>query len=76
MPTGRTPHPEKFRKKTFYLPESLITRVDLRLELDIARGTPRHGEWSALVNQLLREWVEKQQVAEREKGEQQCPSNP
>lgn len=41
-----------------HIPKSLAAKVELLLA-DTATGQPRYGARSALIQQLLREWLEK-----------------
>lgn len=47
--------------KNLSLPTTLVTKVELQLFSPIEGRVP-HGEWSRLVQQLLREWLKSRGV--------------
>lgn len=51
------------------VPSSLSARVEFQL-FDPVRGKPKYGARSALINQLLTEWVEKQEQAQKRMARQ------
>jgi hypothetical protein len=59
MSRGRKPNMDRPIGVEIHIPESVMARVSLLL-FDPVRGARKHGAMSALVSQLLREWVEKQ----------------
>lgn len=44
--------------KKLALPQSIVAQVDLKLYSDLEQTVP-YGAWSALVAQLLQEWLKK-----------------
>jgi len=51
-------------KRLFYLSKPLSSEVDVLL-MDPLTGKIRYGAWSQLIEQLLREWVDRQRVENR-----------
>lgn len=56
---GRKRLAERPIARQIHIPETVVAKVDLIL-YNPRTGVRRHGAWSALVTQLLREWLEKQ----------------
>lgn len=64
MKRGAKPHAIPPRDWKLSLPLDITAQVDLLLE-DPVRKRPAYGARSALVEQLLREWVSRQMVEQR-----------
>jgi metal-responsive CopG/Arc/MetJ family transcriptional regulator len=64
---GRKPHADPPVDVMVSLPTTLNAKLELLL-YDPLTGKPRYGGRSALIQQLIREWVEKQQIATQEEG--------
>lgn len=62
MPAGRKPYTEPRIQWKLYLPATVASQVELLL-FDPLREKIRHGARNELVEQLLREWLEKQKVS-------------
>lgn len=56
---GRRKYTDKRVREVLSIPESVLCKVELLL-FDPMKGKVQHGAKSALVTQLLREWVAKQ----------------
>lgn len=61
MGRGRKSHLDTPVNLVVSIPTSLAAKVELLL-FDPTTNKPKYGGRSALIQQLLREWVEKQQV--------------
>jgi len=62
MARGRKPALDRPIGVEVGIPETVFARVSLVL-LDPVTGVRKHGAMSALIVQLLREWLEKQGIA-------------
>jgi hypothetical protein len=58
MARGRRPEGRDKIQKLVQLPRELVARVDLLLPPNPLTGGPKMGDWSKLVERLLRDWIE------------------
>lgn len=63
MTRGRPRHHDRPTNIMVSIPETLNAKVELLL-YDPTTGKPRYGGRSALIQQLLRDWVEAQQLTQ------------
>ncbi len=61
MPRGRKKNPDRPMETKLSIPESVLARVSLIL-VDPVTGGRKYGSMSALVTQLLRQWLKEQGV--------------
>ena len=59
MPRGRKKKLDRPVHWSISVPQSLAAELELLL-IDPLRGKPKHGARGALIERLLREWVEEQ----------------
>lgn len=50
--------------KKLSLPLEVVGRVELRLPVNPANTGPSYGAWSLLIEQLLRDWLAEQEMAD------------
>ena len=50
--------------KKLSLPLDVVGRVELRLPVNPANTGPSYGAWSLLIEQLLRDWLFEQEIAD------------
>lgn len=62
MTRGRKPHADTPVKFMISFPGTLCAELELLL-YDPVLGKPKYGGRSALIQQLVREWVDKQKLA-------------
>jgi hypothetical protein len=58
---GRPRSPENYTQWKVHIDATIAARVEMRF-FDPIRGKPKYGSRHELINELLREWLEKQEA--------------
>jgi hypothetical protein len=58
---GRPRSPENYTQWKVHIDATIAARVEMRL-FDVVRGKPKYGARHELINELLSEWLAKQEA--------------